>query len=199
MTREGRDEVVNEILGWWHALYPRKIDGREIPGDSGARARLRRTQSINEAMLEPQFHVLYNIVRIDEKYLAKLAVLATTLPRLSSPDASGKPRFATLLGQTPGGDIPGEHDRARLSPLRFGNLLRAGNDPSRFAVALRRAIAILDGAPFNMRAFIRDVLWFTDETRRDWTFQYYQTWQARRGTSPNAGAPDANTHSLQGN
>lgn len=196
MTRQDSHQAIDDIMDWWHALFPREIDGRTVPGDNGGRARLRRAETVAQIVLEPQFHALCQLAPLTVKD-NRIAVLAMTLPRIVPPTRSSNARFATVLGQTHDGKIPGPDEQARLSSMRFGTLLRTSDDANRFAAALRRAIAILDGAPFNARAFIPDLLWFSDTTRRDWTFQYYQTWQARRSAPDDAAPSDTTEPPLQ--
>ena len=106
----------------------------------------------------------------------KLAILALVLARVEN--TANYPTFADALGLTREGTIPTGDARPRLSPMRFSTLLRVSEDADEFARALRRALAILGDARFNVRRFIGDVLFFDDQTRRDWTFEYYHTRRA---------------------
>ena len=161
-------------------------------GDRGARARLKRCESVFDALLEPETHRL--IASVHEKAASdyapeqKLAILALVLARVENADRRFS--FADALGRSArDGDIPkNKEDRPRLSPIRFSALLRAGGDLlkaeadtdelDRFARALRRALAILGDTPFDVRRFIGDVLFFNDQTRQRWTFEYYHTRRA---------------------
>ena len=63
--------------------------------------------------------------------------------------------------------------------MRFSTLLRASEDN---ADEVRTGIAPgtgdLGDTRFNVRRFIGDVLFFDDQTRRAWTFEYYHTRRA---------------------
>ncbi len=149
-------------------------------GNRGSRARLKRCDSILDALLEPETHRL--IARVHERATSyiperKLPILALVLARVEH--TANSPTFAKALGFTWENTIPTSDTRPRLSPMRFSALLRAGADADMddFARALRRALAILGDTRFNVRRFIRDMLFFNDQTRRTWTFEYYHTRQ----------------------
>ncbi len=165
------DQIADTIIeNWWKPLHADY-------GDRGARARLKRCKSVFDALLEPETHKLIAAVR--EKGYAReqtLAVLALTLARVKPAEQPARfLKFATVLGHTRDGSIPSGDARPRLSSMRFSALLRAGADEDRFAQALRRALAILGDVPFNVRGFVRDILFFNDQTRQRWTFDYYHT------------------------
>ena len=168
------DQIANIVVeNWWKPLHSEH-------GDRGARARLKRCKSVLDALLEPETHKL--IAKVHKTGYASetnLAVLALALARIKPAEKPAHfPNFATVLGHTRDGKIPDDNNRARLSSLRFSALLRAGADADkdRFVQALRRALAILDATPFNVRRFVCDVLFFNDQTtRQNWTFEYYHT------------------------
>lgn len=174
MQHDRNSPIVTAVADWWQSLHSEH-------GDRGARARLKRCDSVLDALLEPETHSL--ISRVHEKATAshapdqKLAVLALVLARVKRVKPSEKaPRtFADTLGLTRDGKIPKGDARPRLSPMRFSVLLRAGEDADMFARALRRALAIQGDTPFNVRRFISDVLFFDDQARQRWTFEYYHT------------------------
>ena len=145
-------------------------------GDRGARARLKRCESVFDALLEPETHRLIASVHGNYVPEQKLAILALSLARVEN--TANYPTFADALGLTREGTIPTGDARPRLSPMRFSTLLRASEDADEFARALRRALAILGDTRFNVRRFIGDVLFFDDQTRRAWTFEYYHTRRA---------------------
>ena len=174
------DPLLDAVEHWWRELHADY-------GDRGARARLKRCNSVFDALLEPETHTL--IAKVHGKgYASKtnLAVLALTLARVKPAEQPTRFSFATVLGHTRDDKIPEGNDRPRLSRMRFSALLRAGADANkdRFAQALRRALAILDGKPFNVRCFVRDVLFFNDRTRQNWTFEYYDTRRADAAEAP---------------
>lgn len=165
--------TVNAVVNWWKLLHADH-------GDRGARARLKRCESVFDALLEPETHKLIAGVH-ENGYVSEknLAVLALTLARVKPSEKLARfPNFATVLGHTQEDKIPTGDARPRLSSMRFSALLRAGADKDRFAQALRRALAILGDKPFNVRRFVRDILFFNDQTRQQWTFEYYHTRRA---------------------
>jgi CRISPR type I-E-associated protein CasB/Cse2 len=117
-----------------------------------------------------------------------LALLAATLPRVRPPSRGGI-HFARALGEKEGGGYPNREngERPRLSEMRFGTLMRAldaGDDTDRALRALRRVLPMLDDAPFDVGSFVRDLIFLSDETRRRWVFDYWQTsWQRPAATA----------------
>lgn len=143
-------------------------------------ARLRRAGSVLDALLLQETHDLIRSVRQADPsagsrdFDRKLVVLAMTLPRL---EGGSKIAFAAALGQTSEGRPPGDDDRPRLSAARFGALVRVARakEWDGLARALRRAVAILDGAPIDVARLVHDLLFLGDETLRRWTYDYWQT------------------------
>lgn len=171
MQHERNSPIVTAVVDWWQSLH-------SDHGDRGARARLKRCGSVLDALLEPETHSL--IARVHEKATAghaleqKLALLALILARVKLSEKTAH-SFAGTLGLTREDDVPKGDARPRLSPMRFSTLLRVGEDADEFARALRRALAIQGDTPFNVRRFIGDVLFFNDQVRQRWTFEYYHT------------------------
>ena len=177
MQHDRNDPIVTSVINWWVWLHG-------THGDRGARARLKRCDGVFKAILEPETHILIN--RVNEKATVgdvlkeRLAVLAMVLARVKpSERTSHLPTFATALGSTQAGAPPKSEDQPRLSPMRFRVLLTTGEDMDRdidrFARTLRRVLTILGDVPFNVPRFIDDVLYFGDQTRRAWIFEYYHT------------------------
>ena len=190
MQHNRNSPIVTAVADWWKSLH------HPDRGDRGARARLKRCDSVLDALLEPETHSLISRVRekatISHALAQKLAILALILARVK-PSEKAAYTFADTLGRTrDDGNIPKDDARPRLSPMRFSTLLRAGKDasedadkfPDEFARILRRTLAILGDTPFNVRCFIGDVLFFDDQTRLKWTFEYYHT--RRDDTANNA-------------
>lgn len=190
------DQIADTVVEkWWKPLHSHH-------GDRGARARLKRCESVLDALLEPETHRLIACVYEEGSHAPqqRLAVLSLILARIENTDRRFS--FADALGRSArDGDIPkNKEDRPRLSPMRFSALLRAGgallkagadtDELDRFARALRRALAILDDTPFDVRRFIGDVLFFNDQTRQQWTFEYYHT---RRADTPENTQPEEET------
>lgn len=166
-----RDEARNAgsaVAVWWRLLHPRP-DG--TGGDRAALARMRRADTPAVVLLEPVAIRLHGEVRkavgggaLDERDTEMLAVLAGVLAKVR-PGEGPSVSFATALGQPP--------DRRAMSPLRFGNLIRA-REPEGLVRHLRRAVDLLGGRHFRIPQFAADILVWNDDTRRRWIFQYHQ-------------------------
>lgn len=192
MTLTLDNPVVGAVNEWWRELHPDPDNPKRRPGNRGACASLRRCTGVLDALLEPETHQLVaKVMRSDPDsnssgdHGPRLALLAPILARVkpAGHHDARSPSFAEALGLTDKGVSPKESDRPRLSPTRFGALLRSARDEDAFARALRRAIAHLNNAPFDVRRFICDVLNFDDSARRRWTFDYYGTRAAAGGTT----------------
>lgn len=185
MTTDATQDAVEVIVRWWRALQPKE---NIHDGDRAGRAKLRRAETLMDALMLPQTQELLqsvhnvdptlrdNIPRIDT-----ITVLATLLAHVPNKNNEKKEAaFARVLGQTSDG-LPPEKDKGgqRLSKLRFGALMQAlnGEDKGAQIRALRRAMMILKTTPFDVRQFVRDILYLNEKTRRDWTYQYWQTWR----------------------
>jgi CRISPR system Cascade subunit CasB len=164
---------VDAVLTWHRALW---ID---TGGNRAARARLRRCVTVLDAlMLEESQDLLRRLRRAGmERPDERVALLAMVLARVE-PGRVQVP-FAEALGRTSDNRRPDprKEERPRLSPARFGSLLRAMNarEWDDLARALRRALAILNDVSFGVRAFVRDILCLDDNVPRHWTYAYWQT------------------------
>ncbi len=188
MTPATEKDGVSAIVEWWLALHPKdngpndngpSDNGRD--GDRAARAQLRRADSVLAALVLPQTQFLLQKAHQnglprskDDAVILLAIVLAHAKP--GHPDRL----FAQALGQTKDDVSPnGEEGRQRLSSLRFGALMQTmdGDDIHAKIRALRRSMLVLKDRSFNMKAFIGDILYFNDQTKRNWTYQYWQTWR----------------------
>ena len=166
--------VVVAVLKWRRTLQS------ETGAARAASARLRRASSVLDALMLEETLVLIKAVRHAEPrapsgdFEQRLVVLAMTLAHI---ETDAKTPLARALGQTATGRSPTGDERPRLSPARFGALVRSARarDWAGFARALRRALAILGAAPIDVASLIRDVLFLNDATLRRWTYDYWQT------------------------
>ena len=151
---------VDKILSWHKALH--SDDSR------AARARLRRCDTLMDALSERETHLLLQQMRDtqlsparDNKVIMLAVLLAHIKPRGSEP-------FAKVLGS--GG-------QTLMKPLRFNSLMQAmqGRDISTRLRSLRRAVMLIGDGGFNVEVFVKDILFFNDETARRWTYEYWQT------------------------
>lgn len=145
--------VATELLDWWHDLQT----------DRGARAELRRCQTLLEVMLTPAFHA------------ARRRLLAAGLDESSSRHA----RLAAVLALTAHIKSDGELELAEafstgeqppVSPLRFRQILEARSDEELFA-RLRRILPLVDQR-LNLIKLANDVLGWNDTTRKRWAYAY---------------------------
>ena len=173
MANEPRPEI-GAVLRWRGALHLDTGQAR------AARARLKRAAAVFDALLLSETLDLIKAVRAEAlqapsgDFEQRLVVLAMTLPWIA-PGTSAS--FARALGQTAAGRAPVGDERPRLSPARFGALLRAARsrDWDGLARALRRASAILGEARIDAAALIGDVLFLNDAALRRWSYDYWQT------------------------
>jgi CRISPR type I-E-associated protein CasB/Cse2 len=174
MAKSPEDDRVDAILRWRGALHA------DTGAARAARARLRRCGDVFDALMLRETHELIHAVGRSagtvgpDDFARRLAVLAVVLSRAPQ---DGAMRFAAALGRTRSGGAPSETERARLSPLRFGALMRAAeaNDWTAFLRALRRALGALDAAPFNLAAFVHDILRMDEGVLQAWVYQYWRT------------------------
>lgn len=167
---------------WWRSLQPYLSDGRRNPAaDRGALADLRRA-SVVQAMDHPATHGLFHALGYARpRDITRAALCAAVLASVRENDARLHP--ARALGPA-SSDAP---ETAVMSPLRFRRLMEA-MEPEDRLIALRRAV-MLAGRTLHVRFLAGACLAWSDRTRRDWIFQYY-----------NAGfaAPDADETVLEG-
>jgi CRISPR type I-E-associated protein CasB/Cse2 len=164
--------VVSAVLTWRGRLL------LDIGASRAASARLRRCSTTLDVLMERETVELIKAVRIaggrDAGVDERVAIIAVALAHAP---ASGPVRFAEALGRTGEGKSPGPDERSRFSPARFATLLRAAEERDWDALrrALRRAFAILGGTPFNIPAFVEDLVFLNDRRLRRWTYDYWQT------------------------
>jgi len=143
------------LLEWWENLDQ----------DRGDRAALRRAATVEQVMFSPGFHRLWRKLRGTRwsrpDSIALIAALAARVKKLDSSNS-----FAAQLGSPPPG-----RKKVALSGLRFRRLLQASQH-NELLQACSRAIAICDGR-VNLISLAKDVYWWTDQTKRDWAFDYY--------------------------
>lgn len=168
MRRDEAKKAGGVVARWWRLLQPWP-DGKG--GDRAALARLRRADTPGVVLLEPAVIRLYGDIRkdleratLDDRDTEMLAVIAGVLARVR-PSEGPSIGFATALGQP--------QDHPVMSPLRFGNLMRAREPEDRMR-HLRRAVDLLGGRPFGIPQFAADIFVWDDDVRRRWIFQYHQ-------------------------
>ncbi len=202
MTMKLNKPTVEAARDWWQRLHPNPVTGRG--GDRAGRARLRRASGPLEALLEPQTQALIETVRQasgkawalqvqyedEETLLLRFGVLAILLAETDVHFEERQRGFAVLLGQTPDGLLTSENKDRRWSVSRFGAMMRAWKEPDDFCRHVRRALPVLKREPFDVAAFIRDVIGFDGAVQRKWTFDYYGRPQLAAGDGK-AGAQES--------
>ena len=179
------DIEAQAVLTWWRALYPDEKTGWR--GDAGARASLRRADSPFQVLLLPACQDLLKLLRdkgvspaqMHDAHLKRLAVAAAVICECRDDRMASMP-LARALG------APAAGERAALSPQRFQALMAAmdRSEGAEQMTALRRALALAKDTPFNVRSLVRDLLWFSDQTRIRWTFDYYGTSREQSPPAP---------------
>ena len=172
-----RDDQANAAYGWWKSLGPSKDEqGRTLPGNRAALARLRRCSTVLDVIAEPATGKLVRALGINWRSedgppgeLERAAALAGVLAHVRESD---RRKIATAIGAPPGGDAK----EALLKPTRFRTLM-AARTGDELLIGFRRAVAILD-----RKANIRDLSkvifgWSDDEAgdrvRTRFAFDFY--------------------------
>ncbi len=146
------------ILGWWlHHMGERSSSSAKALS-----ARLRRATAI-EALAEPAVHALAQMLELkrtahDTEALVRLALV---LAWVREHESGAQQRLAQKIGR---GDPP------LLSALRFQRLMRAEGDE--IITALRRTLPLTQYR-CNVAALGEDLLYWNDQTRTRWSFDYF--------------------------
>jgi CRISPR system Cascade subunit CasB len=171
MSTSGLEEQAVRARDWWRGLQPLNLEGRRLPGDRAALARLRRCASPLEAASEPATIALYRKLGLEypERDLPRVAALAGVLAHVR---ASTRDPLARQLGPPPGG----QPEDALLKPLRFKRLM-AARGPEETMIAFRRVVHMLNSEA-NVRDLSRlmlawDLVGLGDRTRTRFAFDYH--------------------------
>jgi CRISPR system Cascade subunit CasB len=153
------DPTIAALLGWWHGLEQRR----------GHRAELRRCSDLMQVMQTEAFHaarsrlIAGGLPLSDSRNprLAAITALAAHVRALS--DASLAESFSS-------------GDKAAVSPLRFRQILEAGDDDELFT-RLRRVLPLINGR-VNLAAMAGNVWYWGDAVRKRWVYDY--NWPVER-------------------
>jgi CRISPR system Cascade subunit CasB len=169
---------------WWRSLRPIDVNGRRLPGDRAALARLRRSSSALEAASEPATVKLFRKLGCNspEHELGRVAALASVLASVRD-DARAK--VARAIGPHDGEDA----SKAVVKPSRLRRLLASRTDDD-VLIQFRRVVALLGGTA-NVRDLAKLILAWDDTARGDLTrtfflFDYYNA--AEAAPSPHSAA-----------
>jgi CRISPR system Cascade subunit CasB len=165
------DDQAEAAARWLASLRPRTINGRSIPGDRAALAKLRRSSCAMDAVAEPVTADLFKQINFErtDRNLLRCAVIAAVLAHVGGtrPDS-----IARSIGTPRAGD----GSTALVTPLRLKRLL-AAREPDDVLIAFRRVVARL-GGEVNVKDLARQILAWTDEERGDisrtqFAFEYH--------------------------
>lgn len=159
------------ILGWW---LPH-MGERSNSSAKALSARLRRATAV-EALAEPAVHALAQALDLkrtahDTEALVRLALV---LAWVREHESGAQQRLAQKLGR---GDPP------LLSALRFQRLMRAEGDE--IVTTLRRTLPLTQYR-CNVAALGEDLLYWNDQTRTRWSFDYFGAEPPRNPSNPTA-------------
>jgi CRISPR system Cascade subunit CasB len=179
IDRHGAPTAAGEALVAWY---------KELEGERGLRAALRRVRHPDDCVFIPGFHALRHALA-SYGYVAPeaMAVIAALVAHVKT-HRSGVSLPARLRGK--------HGERAPLNDMRLRRLLLE-DDTAELLRLLRRAIHILDGAvdipdmAERVRCLCSPVL--HDRAARDFAYAYYDalTSEERGGTADAADAPAA--------
>ncbi len=187
---EIKPTIGKAALTWWSALQPNPDKTKVRKGDSGALARLRRSELIEAATEEATADLcrrLQSFVRFPGTgSLERAAVIAAVLAHIREHDSSRT--VATAAGQAKG------DDQRVLQPLRLRRLL-AATTPDESLIAFRRLVALL-GHKVNVADLAECLFDWPDETRGQrrrtrFAFDYYG---AGAAAPEDSAAPDNPDH-----
>lgn len=161
---------------WWQALQPTRPDGTPNPeSDRGALARLRRAESLAEAMAEGATLRLYTGLGLPreeaERWLPRVAVLAHVLAHVRADEPPGENGWRRSAIAAVGRRSMEDRDSAALKPIRFRRLL-AAREPEELMREMRRLVALADRR-LNIADLTRAILYWDDTTRTRWAFDYH--------------------------
>lgn len=193
MSSKPFDKEASHAKTWWKALQPREENGKVIPGDRAAIARLKRCGTALEAATEPAVAQLLAKLFPDASretrivMLPRVAALAAVLAHVRD-DASGS-GFAKALGNPRGGD----GSTPLLSPVRFKRL-QATRGADETLVSFRRAVQLLDKTA-DIKDLARVLLAWDDDalgdrTRTIFAFDYHGAGLAAPDSDPSAVTDD---------
>lgn len=176
------------ILSWWGRDL-----GHNPDFDNGAarkaRAELRRADNPSEVLALEATHRLHRGLvgaGAGPRFAGsggpeRLALIAAVIAGL---DAHARRSLAARFGEK-------QDDRPRLSHLRFQRILRAG-EAWELAVRLRRALP-LAGRTANVAGLGNDLLYWGEDVRNRWCFDYFGATPPGEGDKPANSQPLAAT------
>ncbi|GAB6036463.1 hypothetical protein JCM15519_10220 [Fundidesulfovibrio butyratiphilus] len=162
------DSFAWDAVDTWHAEL---TDPR---GDRGLAAELRRCRTPDQALVTRAFQRLWRVLgapkkdgRPDTDLALRLGLACAALAHVRDHDPKAADMPALLGRPRPG------QSEARMVLARFRRLLGLEAwEPDKLLAGFVRAVR-LAGEPVGVKSLTRAALYWDDNTRRDWTFQYY--------------------------
>lgn len=185
---DDRNLVFKLTREWGRILLSWRVGLEENRGD---RAALRRCASATDVVFVPAYHALFREMEASGKEaLQKNATtrqwadlerrLLERLPVLAGLAAQADLADAAERQEHPIGNLPTEMATERstgggpqVSGLRFRRLLKC-QTPEELYPALRRIVRMLEKRT-NIVNLTADILWWGEETRKRWAYDYYET------------------------
>lgn len=162
--RESQTNLADKVYRWWCSLSEQGGKGHG-PNLRGDRAKLRRAKVPADVYTNPSFHALLQSVAgedpRDTEQARAVAVLAAVLAHVDNNAPGGFGRLCAM-GKQP-----------VVSELRFRRILEKETAPE-LQAELTRTVRLL-GRTADVKDLAFSVLFWTDETRRHWAFEYFKT------------------------
>lgn len=190
MTGQKPGTIAETARNWWHELQP--VSGVR-PGDRATLARLRRCDSVTDALFEPAVQALARRCGARHEHtLLRVALVAAVLAHVRSDDAA-RP-VARRIGPVDTKDAkldPTDVKTALCKPVRFRRLL----DADTFDECLRafRRLVMLAGQGVNVADLAGSVYAWPREGARDdmaadrvrvrWVYEYWNAGEPNDGAA----------------
>ena len=178
MSDPSYGHVAAAARGWWRDLQPTETQ----KGDRAALARLRRSASPRDAMVEPATLALFRRLGLNSpRKLPKAAVIAMTLAHVREDEAPGEEKKRRHPIRRVGRPTMENEDDAIMKPIRFRRLLACRDDDDQaldeLAREMRRFVA-LAGKKLDVGELAASLFFWNDRTRARWAFEYFAAGQA---------------------
>lgn len=173
-NRGGFTRAATGALDWWRTLQP--DDKRPRPQDRGGDranlARLRRASNLAEAMAEEAtIHLWRRMAPGDFDCLPRVAVVAHVLAHVRRVNNLHNGTVETIM-RLVGRPSFNADDKAKLKPIRFRRLL-ALRENDELMREMRRLVLLADHGRLDVGHLAASLLFWDDDTRARWAFDYF--------------------------
>lgn len=176
-----KPDVPERVYQWWRELAEDPRGRLKKKGmDRAAMAELRRCHRPTDALFVPATLSLLQRLPPELRESNRALALAAVLGHVREHDPE---RIARRIGRT----SLDATDSAELSEGRFRRLLQSEGDEE-LQRAMTRLVRFMK-QQVNVRDLAKSILFWDDQIRRDWVFDYY----AVRFAKPDAGSADVET------